>query len=484
MAPIFADALRALMRTWRSQVHPLNHSINFSVVLGASLGIAFSQGLWQRACAQRIYFPSETSQFSQSPASPTGPRAMRENSTDFLGPGRFAVQSTGQAVSFHQAGSAGVGLSAGVGQTGSGVIPYTGGGGVSGSIIAAPTSGGGGPQSVTLAQQSVMPQGGTPLVPTAPPSVSPSPGTGIPPNWDPFAPPGTTPPPGLFTEPAGPTVFPRIQETWSQARRFLETVSVDTVWMPGDGAKELGLTDVELTATFAVPIGQLDWPLFITPGFAFQFWNGPKQPSAELPPQTYEAFLESAWYPQLSQLVGAELAVRVGVYSDFQQWVEESLRLQGRGLGVISLAPDLKLKLGVWYLDRNRVKILPAGGLVWTPTNDSKLEAVFPNPRLAVRLPGYTAVEWWLYLRGEYGGDAWTVELKAPGYGPHAYEVDYNDFRVGVGLEFTSVRQVTGLIEIGGAFGRELVYVEPISQPALPAFRPNSTIYIRGALAY
>lgn len=361
------------------------------------------------------------------------------------------------------------------------VVRTTGGpgGGTPGTLASSGSS----PGALTLAQQpsSVPPPsappvsslGGSPTSPELPP-----------PHWDPFAPPGTMPPPGLSTQPASSSIFPQIQETWNQARKFLETVSVDAVWMPGDGAEELGLTDVELAATFAIPFFQLDWPLYVTPGFAFQFWNGPEGPPAELPPRTYEAFLETAWHPQLSQIVGAELAVRLGVYCDFEEWVEEAIRIQGRGLGVITLAPDMKLKLGVWYLDRNRVKILPAGGLVWTPSPDAKLEALFPNPRLALRLPGYSTVEWWLYLRGEYGGDAWTVDLDQPGYGPHPYQIDYNDIRVGLGVEFTTVRQLTGLVELGGAFGREIVYVEPIGQPAIPAFRPNSTIYIRGAIAY
>jgi hypothetical protein len=273
-------------------------------------------------------------------------------------------------------------------------------------------------------------------------------------------------------------------ETWSQARRFLEAVGVDVVWMPGDATKELGLTDVELFATFSVPLPNVSWPLQLTPGFAFQFWNGPEGPPWELPPRTYRAFLEAGWNPQLSNLVGAELALRLSLNTDFEEWVEEIFRIQGRGLGVISLAPDMKLKLGIWYLDRNRIKILPAGGLVWTPTADAKLEAVFPNPRISMRLPGYSTVEWWLYLRGEYGGDCWSVDLDAPGYGPHPYDIDYNDIRVGLGIEFTTVRQLTGLVEVGGAFGREVIYVEPIGQPAIPAFRPNSTIFIRGALVY
>jgi hypothetical protein len=308
-------------------------------------------------------------------------------------------------------------------------------------------------------------------------------GTDVPPNWDPFAPPGSLPPPGLSSQPSA-GIFPAIGETWNQARRFLEVVSVDAVWMPGDGAKELGLTDIELTASFSIPLRDLRWPVLVTPGFAFQFWNGPEGPPYELPPRTYEAFLDAQWHPQLSEIVGAELGVRVGVYSDFEEWVEECLRIQGRGLGVITLSPDLKLKLGAWYLDRNRINLLPAGGLVWTPTSDARIEAVFPNPRIALRLPGYSTVEWWFYFRGEYGGDAWTVDLDTPGYGPHPYEIDYNDIRIGLGVEFTTVRQLRGLLEIGGAVGREVLYIEPIGQPPIPTFRPSSTVFFRGAVAY
>ena len=340
------------------------------------------------------------------------------------------------------------------------------------------TSQGGGSSGIPPA-----PSGGAWSPGTSFPGSQSSPGTSLPPNWDPFAPPGTVPPPGLSTQ-TPPGIFPAIGETWNQARRFLEVVAVDAVWMPGDGPKELGLTDVELTATFTVPLRDLRWPLLITPGFAFQFWNGPEGPPCELPPRTYEAFLDVQWYPQLSEIVGAELGVRLGVYSDFEEWVEECLRIQGRGLGVITLSPDLKLKLGVWYLDRNRINLLPAGGVVWTPTSDARIEAIFPNPRIALRLPGYSTVEWWFYFRGEYGGDAWTVDLDTPGYGPHPYEIDYNDIRIGVGVEFTTVRQLKGLLEVGGAFGREIFYVEPIGQPPIPTFRPSSTVFFRGALAY
>jgi len=325
-----------------------------------------------------------------------------------------------------------------------------------------------------------------PSSPGGPPGIGLPQGAGqstLPPNWDPFGPAGADPPPTLL--PKDPLVPGVSRESWSSVQRFLQEIRLDNVWMPGDSASELGLNDTELSATFAIPLGwDIEHPLLITPGFAAQFWTGPEGPPQELPPRTFEAYLQGAWLPQVTEIVGAELAVRIGVYSDLSAVVEESIRIHGRGLGVIALSPGIRLKLGVWYLDRNDVKMLPAGGLVWTPSADIQLDAVFPNPRLAIRFPGYRSTDWWIYLRGEYGGDSWTAELDAPGHTPHPYEVDYNDLRLGLGVEFKTVRGFSGLVEVGGAFGRELLYFEPIGQAPIPPFRPDPVVYIRGGLAY
>ncbi len=55
----------------------------------------------------------------------------------------------------------------------------------------------------------------------------------------------------------------------------------------------------------------------------------------------------------------------------------------GTGLGVIRLSPTTSLKLGVTYLDRNNIKILPAGGILWKPTPNS-LGHLFPCTEVVV----------------------------------------------------------------------------------------------------
>jgi hypothetical protein len=272
--------------------------------------------------------------------------------------------------------------------------------------------------------------------------------------------------------------------------QFVQEIRADNVWMPGRKINELGIDDLDLSVTFAMPFLEgPKAPLLITPGFTFHFWNGPvSQPgpgSQDLPPETYDAYLDAAWNPQLTQLVGLEMGGRIGVYSDFRSKViEDSFRLQGHILGVLSFSPSFQIKGGVMYLDRNVIRMLPTGGIVWTPSPDVRYEILFPNPKLAKRLATYGNTDWWIYVRGEYGGGAWTIKRNSPFLPPNLEgltdRIDYNDIRVGVGLEFDTPNSYKGLIEVGGAFDREVIYA--VSDT--PAFRPSPTVYVRGSLAF
>jgi hypothetical protein len=327
------------------------------------------------------------------------------------------------------------------------------------------------------------------------------------PTWDPYATPGTAAPPLLPQDPTMP-VFPgpppTTITTW---KRFLQEMRLDYVYIPGTASNEFGVNDADITAEFAIPfLRNPQTPLLVTPGFTFHWWNGPVSrwwfPPAvpddwlgpELPPRAYSAYLNTAWNPQLSRVLSGELAFRVGVYSDFSQVINESIRYQGYGYGLVALSPSFQLKAGVIYLDRNKIKLLPAGGVIWTPNDDVRFEILFPNPKLAIRLPGYSTTEWWLYARGEYGGGAWTVETSYrmwdgaawPLYTP-LVEFDYNDMRAAVGVDFQTVRGLQGLFEVGVAFEREIYYprlLDPLGPPFSFTFRPDPTVFVRGGLAY
>ncbi len=299
-------------------------------------------------------------------------------------------------------------------------------------------------------------------------------------TWDPYAPPGSMQPSLLPQDPYLPYNTPAFSTGTIQ--RFLQEARLDYVWMAGHGEKKFGVNDVEIYGTFAFPFfHNTQTPLLITPGFAVHFWEGPVTTPgnpADLPPVAYDAYLEGAWNPQVTAEFGGELSFRTGVYSDFNHINHHSIRYQGKGMGVLALSPNVRVKAGVWYLDRNKIKLLPAGGFIWTPQGPDGnvvLEILFPNPRIAFRLADYHNTQWWLYGRGEYGGGAWTVK-RASG---DVDRVDYNDIRVAVGLEFIRPR-FSGLFEVGGAFEREIVYV--VGPPDV--YRPDPTVFLRGSLAF
>lgn len=330
---------------------------------------------------------------------------------------------------------------------------------------------------------------------TAPPSnttgVFAQPPGSVYPSTSPLAPPapGTSPylGPGLAPPPTGPTppasLFPNgmlgdSQWDMSRSLRFIQDLRLrETYVAGGKDPTDLGINDIETAVTFTLPnfltTGQ---PLFISPAFALHLWDGPADLPADLPSSAYSAYLDFQWTSDPQLQVGAELGFRVGAYSDFDTLTSDSLRLQGLALGTARLTPNLVAKVGVVYLDRNDIKLLPAGGLLWTPTPQVRFDIFFPQPKLAAYLTTVGRFEVWGYLAGEYGGGAWTIERTA-GF---TDRIDINDIRLSAGLEWTGPRGLTGFFEAGYVFEREVVYVVAPGD----SFDPDDTFMVRAGISF
>jgi hypothetical protein len=315
--------------------------------------------------------------------------------------------------------------------------------------------------------------GAAPGVITATPSTSPY-----------LTTPGTTP--GFGPPPAGTSATPQYlfpngtgqPIDLSQSLRFIQDLRLRQTWLEGgDDPNDLDINDTEVALTFTWPnfltTGQ---PLFISPAFALHLWDGPSHMPADLPPQAYSAYLDMQWATDPKLHIGAELGFRVGVYTDFNTLNEDSLRLQGLGLGVFHLTPTMTAKIGVMYLDRNKIKLLPAGGLLWTPTPHVRFDIFFPQPKLSAYLTTLGKHEVWWYLAGEYGGGAWTIE-RADG---SSDRIDINDIRVSAGFEWTGPKGFTGFFEAGFVFEREVVYVVTPSD----TFDADDTFMLRAGFSW
>ncbi|HEX7448880.1 MAG TPA: hypothetical protein VF306_15105 [Pirellulales bacterium] len=303
-----------------------------------------------------------------------------------------------------------------------------------------------------------------------------------------FTQPNSAPPGGPFGPPGGAAVAPPGQPLPGQPlpdgalaprQRFLQELHLDDTQLLRFGPRGLGINDVGLDGVFAVPVLAVATPVFITPGFTYHSWNGPTSGNfrgfPDLPPNAYDAYLDTSWHPQITSWFSADLDVRVGVYSDFSAVNGRSIRILGRGLGVFTLSPQWQVAAGVWYLDRLTVKVLPAGGVIWTPNQDTRFALLFPNPKLSQRLFTIGNTDVWGYVAGEYGGGKWTIR-RANG----ASDVmELNDLRALFGFEWFALSGVKGNAEIGYVFDRHIIY-----RSGTPRAHPSDTVLFRAGLTY
>lgn len=299
----------------------------------------------------------------------------------------------------------------------------------------------------------------------------------------PYSTPAPYPPPPA-AEQWGPSPFAWEQGTYGfettdgstfTYQRFLQELSFEHTYLYGDHSPDaLEINRFEISSTVALPLGwNIESPLLLTPGFAFNWFEGPETvppANADLPPRVYDAYLDVAWFPQPSPYFGAELGVRTGVWSDFSEVNGDSVRILGRGLAKFRVSPSLEVLVGAVYLDRVKVKLLPAGGFRLRPNDYWDIDLVFPYPKVRHRLASVGTVDWVHFVAAEYGGGSWTISRTGG-----ADRFDYNDIRISTGLEWENQRQVSGHFEIGVVFDRELVYAS-----GMPAqFSTDTTFMVR-----
>jgi hypothetical protein len=353
--------------------------------------------------------------------------------------------------------------------------------------------------------------GPVPAVPYSPAAVGP------PPAFDPYAVGGTSvsPPPALPYSYTPPAPVPLSQQPppllpdgaplpyqpapydviasnegyWAKTQRFLRELSFEYTFLYGKQSdpSDFGLNRVELSSTFAFPMFyNMETPLLVTPGFAWNFLEGPVSGppipgppvmagGPDLPPRVYDAYLDFAWYPRCYEWLGGELGFRTGVWSDFDHVSSDSIRLLGRAVASVSTAPNLDVLFGVAYLDRVDIKLLPVAGVYYRPTPEWDMYLVFPNPKVRKYLTTIGNTRWFGFGAGEYGGGSWTVQRQTT-----ADRIDYNDIRASGGFEWETQSLIRGHVEIGYVFDREIVFVS--GDP--PIFQPDETIMLRAGVDF
>lgn len=192
--------------------------------------------------------------------------------------------------------------------------------------------------------------------------------------------------------------------------------------------------------------------------FSVQWWHENYQPETApedtaLPPVLYDLYLDFGWRAAISPVWALDLVVSPGLSTDFRITPPDGFRLKGHALSLYDMLPALRAVAGVWYLNRNTTKILPVVGLAWQATVATRVEAIFPQPRIVHTLGCWRGTTWEATLGGEFGGNGWAFKNEDN----QRETIDYRDLRTLVGLAWNGKRG-QGVLQAGYVFERELRY--------------------------
>lgn len=245
-------------------------------------------------------------------------------------------------------------------------------------------------------------------------------------------------------------VAPLFQHLWGES-------SMD--WVFRDGADGLGSFSMKNASSRELDF--FDDPSKFTGDFRYglHFLSGPDQP--DMPPRLYDLYWNLRWLQHLGDGWGFDANFDLGLFTDFEDSVREGWRFPGRALGFWKLSGEegpspITFTAGIEYFDMDNIGVLPAGGVILQPDEDTRLELYFPRPQVKFRILDDEKDEVWWYVRGDLIGSAWAMERTTG----NADVANLLERRVSIGLETKSKEEEghTSFIELGYLFHRELEY--------------------------
>jgi hypothetical protein len=234
---------------------------------------------------------------------------------------------------------------------------------------------------------------------------------------------------------------------------FYQGSSLTGGYLSDGGNDKLAISHYEATVRFGIPIDGLDNVLIIAPSFRQEFIDS--QAAVDIPDQLFVTGVNFTWLKKYSDRWRALAMVAPSIRSDFQS-SDEAVRIFGLGMLTYSFIPQtLDGSLGVVYLDRDDIPVLPALGLKWTPKPWWQFDLNFPKPRIAYRTDkcGGTSEDW-IYTGVALGGNTWAVERAN---GNHDV-LTLRDYQWVFGWEHLRDRGRGLFVETGFVFGRSLEF--------------------------
>ncbi len=245
-------------------------------------------------------------------------------------------------------------------------------------------------------------------------------------------------------------------------------------WWPGSGTMEWMPGHRDRFGMFSITGGAaMAWENWggVSSGFGYglHFLNGPVQ--TDLPSKLYDLNWGLNWNGQLMPGWSASLAGKGGVYTDFRDSVRDGWRFPAHAVVFHDWTGTVSGAMGVKYFARDNLPPLPVVGLIFRPDDRVRIEALFPEPRIAWQVEANKDSEHWLSLSGQIGGGQWAIERANT---DRADVVTYNDYRAVLGFHNYQPGESNQSFEAGYIFARDLTYRSGVGN-----FHPGDTFFLR-----
>ena len=233
---------------------------------------------------------------------------------------------------------------------------------------------------------------------------------------------------------------------------MFQKLNFNTLWVPGSGSDSLGMTELDISAMFGLPLPTKESPLLITPKFSTTFLDSPSAGNETF----YTTGLSFRWLrPIAANKLMLDFGVNVLYSGDFAVSKSDAMRYPMHIAGIWNFNPRTKIILGIIYSDRKyHDNWIPMAGIIWTPNEDVSVELVVPRIRIAQRIRWFGSAAGndqsdWIYSAFELGTNSWEYE-------PIEGRVEYRDLRILSGYERRTRFGATIGIEAGYMFDREI----------------------------
>lgn len=246
----------------------------------------------------------------------------------------------------------------------------------------------------------------------------------------------------LFEGSQGRARLPKIRQS-EQFRYTNYRSKENTLGIIPEKGDRFGMTSLESTAYSTSGYGS-----GMNLGYAFHFLSGPQQ--IDLPSRLYQFAMGYQSRGRMSDYFSFDGNISITVNSDFEGSAREGVFFPGHFAGILHVTPETDWVVGIDYLHRDDIKLLPIVGFSFHSDlmPNVRWDLVFPRPKVQFALPGGHM----FHIAGRLGGGTWDFEL------PNGVEdvVTYRDYRLLLGFSKGKGKRGIQSIEVGYLFGRKL----------------------------